>query len=351
MGDSMSPSPENPISGKGGQVYGIADPKPEGNWQPRPVTTTGETAPLPPIPFPETGTTPFRKSLYQKIDNLLRSRILRIGLGLGVAGGAGLAVYQNVPAVHQSIDNAYLDIMRTIGIETVVPSTFDTKAGKTKFGENNITRITAEEAENKKLLEPTIKVDNTNTVTVTTLLPGLFPSTIPNTQINSESQAKMGEAPLVKKSFIMPEGYQLTIPKGTHYALLKPDQETNRNPDLIYTMITFFYDPVNDITLSLVHETTGLVPEDGQKTFDGNTYNKLYNPSMGGKLEDLPLSDGVTPIAKPSSANQKLDMFLYVSSGRKEPSSSLAEAIAKYKKVVWENFVDPNQKLIVTSSR
>lgn len=347
MGDSMSPSPENPISGKGGQVYGIADPKPEGNWQPRPVTTTGETAPLPPIPFPETGTTPFRKSLYQKIDNLLRSRILRIGLGLGVAGGAGLAVYQNVPAVHQSIDNAYLDIMRTIGIETVVPSTFDTKAGKTKFGENNITRITAEEAESKKLLEPTIKVDSTNTVTVTTLLPGLFPSTIPNTQIDSESDARQGRAPSVEKHFIMPEGYQLTVPKETHYALLKANPGTYQNPDLVYTIVTFFHEPVNNVTLSLAYETTGFIPEKGQKTFDRDTYNKLYNPSLGGKLEDLPLSDGVTPIAKPSSANQKLDMFLGVLSGTYDNQMS----INRYMKVAWENLVDPNQKLIVTSSR
>lgn len=345
--------PEKNPFGEKGIIHGMAvDPKREGEWLKHPVTTTGEAVPLPPIPFPETKTTPSRQSLYQKLDNLLnnllRNRKLRIGMAIGVvAGGAGVAVYQNVPAVHQSIDNAYLDIMRTVGIETVVPPTFDTKAGKTKFGENNITRITVEEAESKKLLEPTIKVDNTNTVTVTTLLPGLFPSTIPNTQIDSETHAEEGRAPSVVKHFIMPEGYRLTVPKETHYALFKANPGTYQNPDLVYTIVTFFHDPVDNVTLSLAYETTGFIPEDGQKTFDRDTYNKLYNPSLGGKLEDLPLSDGVTPIAKPSSANQKLDMFLGVLSGTYDNQMS----INRYMKVAWENLVDPNQKLIVTSSR
>lgn len=231
-----------------------------------------------------------------------------------------------------------------------IANTFDSNAEKTKFGENNVVKITTEEAESKKLLEPTIRIDDTNTVVVTTLLPGLFPPTIPDTQISSEKHNKNDEfTALTEKQFIMPEDFHLTIPKGMHYALFEAG--TRQNPDLVYTIVTFYYDPVSNVTLSIAYETAGFVPENGQKIFDRKTYNHLYNPSLGGKFEDLPVSDGITSVAKPASNGQVLDLFLFVHSGKIEHYSSLAEALSRSMNTTWENYVDQNKKLIVISSQ
>ena len=74
------------------------------------------------------------------------------------------------------------DVQRILG---VTPLTFENQTGKTNFGEKNVTKITAREAESKNLLGPKITVVNNGVVTVTTLLPGIFPSTIPDAQIDS----------------------------------------------------------------------------------------------------------------------------------------------------------------------
>lgn len=285
-----------------------------------------------------------------------RGRLFLAGLALlGIEAGGGVITELNndQPMNAQTIveDAVWPWTLAENLLNLKAPETFNNNAKKTTFGENNVTKTTTDQAIANNLLEPKIKVDEAGTVTVTTLLPGLFPSTIPDTQISSESHTDRESSLYVRKDFIMPEGYQLTFPKGTYYALLQANPETNQNPDLVYTIVTFFYDSENDVSIRLTYESTGFIPKNGQKTIDWDTYVELYKPDSGGKFEDLPLSDGITPIAIPSTSNQVLNMFLYVKSGSIEPISTIEQARAKSRIAVWENSVDPNQKLIVTSSQ
>ncbi|MEK7451115.1 MAG: hypothetical protein AAB662_04225 [Patescibacteria group bacterium] len=136
-------NPEKPFDPKG--VYGMAvDPK--GDFPKHPVDIAGKIDSLPPIPFPETkipsGNTisdsfraayaeksePPKRALRERLAGVLKSRILHIGLGLGVAAGAGYAiseVYQNIPAVHQQVDN-----VPGYRVPEIIPSTFDPNADK-----------------------------------------------------------------------------------------------------------------------------------------------------------------------------------------------------------------------------
>ncbi|MDP2672108.1 MAG: hypothetical protein Q8O68_01195 [Candidatus Daviesbacteria bacterium] len=185
-------------------------------------------------------------------------------------------------------------------------------------------------------------------------MPGIFPNTIPDTETTYEARAKENEAPVAETDIPISKGYQLTIPKGVHYALMRPNKaETYRDPNLVYTILTYYYDPINDITIRLTYESTGFVPSDGQKTYswDGGEYNKLYNPAFGGNFENLPISDGESPLTKPASGNETLRMFAVAASGKIKPFTNLPEALAQYRKIQWEKIVDQNQKLILISSK
>lgn len=152
---------ENPFGGKG--VHGMAvDPKREGEWLKHPVTKTGADTLHPPIPFPETKISPgnaisdaFRaaytekseptkKTLHDRLAEVIKNRIFRLGLATGVIGLGGIVAaneaYQ-VPAVHQSIDNA----LERFGLKVVVPPTFDNKAEETVLGRKNSFYVTPEE--------------------------------------------------------------------------------------------------------------------------------------------------------------------------------------------------------------
>jgi hypothetical protein len=151
-----------------------------------------------------------------------------------------------------------------------------------------------------------------------------------------------------EKEFNMPEGFQLTIPKGAHYAMFKSQGE-NQDPNLVYSIVVFLFNPENNVSLILGYATyngfdNGFVPGDKETTIDSSTFQRLYSPDSGGKPEDLPISDGVTPIARPQSANQILSMSLFANSGSFGSSySKLSTSL----KVRWNYFVDSNQKLIV----
>jgi hypothetical protein len=233
------------------------------------------------------------------------------------------------------------------------PDTFNNNAGETKFGENNVSRISPEEASEKGLTEPKITIEKNGTVNVTTLLPGNFPAEIKDTKIRTNTDAGEAgvKAPSVEKHFPMPAGFRLPILKGMHYALLQPAPDelkgSDKNPDYIYTIVSFYQDPINNVTMAMTFESMGFIPANGQAVLDRKTYNEKYNPSRGGRLEDLPVSDGITPIAIPASDNQVLDIFLHVISGSYDNKMS----INRYLKVKWENILDQNQKLIMVSSK
>lgn len=289
------------------------------------------------------------------------------GLGkkarIALAGLAAVGVIETGGAVVTELtNNQPMSITRTVPddikwpatlIENLVnkkdPDTFNDNSSKPKFGEANIIKLSPQAIIEKGLAEPKITKDSEG-ITLTTLLPGIFSENVPNTEIkNILNPGKPGERiPSMEKDFVMPEGYALSIPKGMHYALIKPTPEENQpNPDLVYTVVSFYNDPANNVTLILSYETTGFVPSQSQKIFERKEYNDKYNPARGGKFEDLPTSDGVTPIASPSKSGQTLLMSLAVISGKFETQLSLDS----YLQINWKNMVDQNQKLILTSSK
>ena len=56
---------------------------------------------------------------------------------LGLVAGAGYGAYQ-VPAIQRAVDSIYHDTLQKLGLEAVVPTTFDNKADKGVIGDNNI---------------------------------------------------------------------------------------------------------------------------------------------------------------------------------------------------------------------
>ncbi|MDP2585674.1 MAG: hypothetical protein Q8P29_02220 [Candidatus Levybacteria bacterium] len=317
--------------------------------------------------FPTTGEFSGTRRVTKDISPTVKKKGKHLGMRIALVGLATLGAIEAAGAITTELtNNQPISIVRTIPddlkwpvtlIENLmnqkVPEKYDPKDLNAKFGENNISEISVAEAENNNFLTPKLTLNNDRSVTVATLMPGIFPSEVPDTQIKTEIHPLDAKSTaFVEKHFIMPEGFQLTIPKGVHYAMFKADPVPYQKPDLVYSIVTFFYDPINDLSYHLSYETTGgFVPGPEQKLFDREEYNRLYNPAMGGDSENLPISDGRTPIAKPSSQNQKLDMGLFVKTGKIEPNASLEEAVSKSVNATWQNVVDQNQKLILISSK
>jgi hypothetical protein len=278
-------------------------------------------------------------------------RIALAGLvALGVIEIAGAVIIdqtnkQTKSGIYRIIEDIRWPLTLTENLLNLkVSDTFDNNAGKTSFGENNIVIIGTEEAEAKDLLEPKIRIDSSGNAVITTLLPGIFPESIPDTKLNVENHAEKEQTPYTHAYFIMPEGYKLTLPKGTHYALFEADKVPNQQPDLVYSIVGFYYDPVSNVSLILSFETGGFKPEPNQNIMTNENYRE-FSPSRGGNFEKLP--ERATPV----DANQNLHIYIDAIKGQITPSGSLQEAQAKSLKSLWENFVDQNQKLILISSK
>lgn len=298
---------------------------------------------------------------HKKMPKALRKAIFWTGAGLIALEGTAAAAteltdgdsFRNNPAQTwgQQAGDDILHPFDWIKNISSVPDTFVNKAGSTKFGESNVTKITTKEAESKDLLEPKITINNDGTVTVTTLLPGIFPAGIPDTELNIENHAEKEQIPYTHAKFIMTEGYELTLPKGIRYALLEADKVPNQQQDLVYTIVGFYYDPVSNVSLILSFETGGFKPGINEKVTSAESFGREFSPATGGNAEKLPESDGTTAIATPVYANQNLHIHINAFKGQITPSGSLQEAQAKSLKSLWENFIDKNQRLILISSK
>lgn len=278
--------------------------------------------------------------------------ITAAGISAGIANRA--AIIRSVDTLGQGVADRWNSLR---GDE--VPSTFDNNPESAKFGENNIRKITPQEAEKENLLEPKVRIDETGTVIVTTLIPGILPSIIPDIDLKTKVVSPRGKGidympPFVNKTFSMPEGFQLTIPKGAHYALILGDPKANPNQssDSVHVVIAIYFDKELNLTFLWTFGTDRLIPGDNQKTIDWKTYNGQYNPSFGGrdgKYTQLPLSDGITPVASPAYPNQPLSVHLSATSGSDLTPETLGPNREElFRKVLLENYVG-GKKLIVLS--
>lgn len=103
--------------------YIEVEPEPQFQPQPEPPQT----------PKPERT----KKSLIRR---LAQNLAVRLGFATLALSGSGYAAYQEIPAVHRTIDNV---IGKVFGDE--VPNTFDNKIDNGVIGDNNIVRMTREE--------------------------------------------------------------------------------------------------------------------------------------------------------------------------------------------------------------
>ncbi|MDO8688164.1 MAG: hypothetical protein Q7K41_06215 [Dehalococcoidales bacterium] len=168
-----------------------------------------------------------------------------------------------------------------------VPSTFDSKAAKQPIGENNIKRITKEEAEKQDLLTPKITVDPAaKTITISTL----FTTSPANEPILSTTLDKTYHAPgeislrpddprnsFGSEHFEVPANFPIILPKGMHYALVTGVPGHNEpNPSQI---IGFFYDPQANATFLINYYNEKQLPfNPDPKSVNWETYKKVGNP-------------------------------------------------------------------------
>lgn len=116
-----------------GETFAIGSPTREKTI--RPVSPKREVGPATRSPRPEKPQDNNKKPWIQRLAGSLAARIV-LGTAI-VGGGGGYAAYQEVPAVHQMVDQQILERFRLI--ET--PPTFDNTKDYGTIGNNNIIQI------------------------------------------------------------------------------------------------------------------------------------------------------------------------------------------------------------------
>lgn len=134
-----------------------------------PVTRTEErtrvlprpkTEPVPVVPEPRKR--PEKRSLIRRMVNNLAFRIF---LATGTIAGTGYAVYREIPAVHETVDQQVLARFGLTEAETVVPPTFDNKAISGVVTPSMIEKVPQGEID-RLFPTPFGKIENRNTVQV-----------------------------------------------------------------------------------------------------------------------------------------------------------------------------------------
>lgn len=222
-----------------------------------------------------------------------------------ILGGTGIA-YETIPQAHTAINSIFGHG------EVHVPPTFDNNAKKINYGDNNIQRITVEEANNQDLLTP--KFDEA-TKTITTMSPFVIPEG--TTASQDKSAYEVRGIPHSEPREIIPAGTQIVIPKGMHYRLRGGDPNDNENPNLVYYIDAVKYDKTINKTIFLSLYTYDdskkeMIPlsTNLQITSNRDIQNAINNWE-GGKMDywnELPTSNGDGSIAATSS-NQLIHVF------------------------------------------
>ncbi len=266
--------------GKGGTTLGMAT----------------EAKPASQRPLPKDLLEPRKKG--KGIGKGLRNAIIA-GVALTGLGGVGVGLYENN--------------------QSSAPSTFDNSIEKITIGDNNITRITPEEAKAKGLLEP--KYDP-STKTVTTL-PIVSPQ--PGNKATLDKTFFTVHGMLQTDPRITPEqkGAEVILPEGTNFVLIKGNPDAgDEDPNLIYQIIGYWFDNVNNITITwhiysfqngtnvpLAVDPTLKEAELAIQDLTGGKFGLYEN------WKNLPVADGKTVLARTTQDNQQLTVGERVTKG------------------------------------
>lgn len=131
------------------------------------VPTRETTIPVLPKPEVAPSSTPPQSEKPQKtkkplIQRLVQNLTVRLGLVTLALGGSGYAAYQEIPAVHRTVDNLF----GRVSTEDV-PNTFDNNLDKGVIGDNNIVRMTRKEIQKLPKFDKNGKILRTFPVALT----------------------------------------------------------------------------------------------------------------------------------------------------------------------------------------
>ncbi len=283
---------------------------------------------------------------------------------VAAAGIAATAAYETAPAFHQAVDSTYHDIMQRLGVEIVVPPSFNNKAGEGALGDNNIHAISKEEAKSLNL-QP-VGTDTTLTFLFPFQLPpgakiqyerGIgIPEPGPAEMLPTEDRKSQEEAVAKYKEFkrkgirseidfVLPKDTIIIAPIDAHVSIgygipsLNPDQDSTKG----YGMVLIYYSQQENITYVIkifnLDNNTGMDVIEKLPRFDDNKY------FSGVGWKELPEVEKGKPLLRTTADSQTLALTIEAYEGDKKGLGTKAMS------VVTPQFLTTtdtgNQKLLV----
>lgn len=258
--------------------------------------------PVPGRTAPDVTPQPKRKKEGQRLST--RAKMFLASSAIAAILGGGYASYETIPQVNTAIN-------KIIGQEEI-PPTFDNNIVKQKIGNNNIKRVTPEEANKQDLLTPKFREK-----TLTLISPFILPQ---------DSSASLDKSPYEVRGinhneprFIVPAGTEIVLPKGMHYILIAGNPEWDQDPNLVYGISAVTY---NEQTNTSIHISLYFYDDRAKKDLPVSTSLRktprqevIYpNFSSFPDWKNLPTSDGKTPLGV-TNTDQLIHVYTNVFNG------------------------------------
>lgn len=232
---------------------------------------------------------------------------------LGLVTGTSVASYQ-VPAIHERIDAAYLDILDRLGLAIVVPPTFDNKLDKGAIGENNTVTLPLSEIQ-PRFPDQVVEQDHALTM--------LFPFQLPE---GTKAKFEKSLAEFLGTHAIRDEAQKnnvkdhvdIPLPKGT--TVIAPVSgnalimEALDNKQMSSIARFFYYDQTTNTTYALLiftHDASG-----GHTYFQPLTESQPNTKWDGEKWKNLPRVAQGTPVLKTIRDNQVITLSVTAYNGQ-----------------------------------
>lgn len=278
-----------------------------------PVITKPDIEPVLVIPEPEKPESP-KKTWYDRLEKVLKSRVFRLGLAIGVVGlgaRADEAYRYDVIPIHQSIENSASAI-------------FDNTKDKGIIGEQNITSLTL------SVLQATYPEQIiTKNNSIQFLLPFNLPTGTTVSYEKKLSDRLMGDSDgsvkanaeknSIKDSvvFTLPKGKPIFASADAHVMLAKGREDRNENPNMAESARVFYYDAKQDKTyvFFFFDETNPTKIGLFEPLF--SMQENVPDSWRGTNWERLPLVKQGQPLIKTTVENQKVNLNIKAYKGKK----------------------------------
>lgn len=336
-------------------IFGISAPPRERSTL---VITKPDSGPAPVFPEPEKSPEASEKHWRERLAGALKNRLVRMGLVTGVIGlGGSIAIdyaYQNIPAIHESINK-----LSGQDLSSIVPSAFDNSKYEGVMGPKNITRIplsSLPETLSQKL--GINKQNNTLTMVIPLDIPidtsinykkGLS-ERLSTQELQNEAQ-KQGVRNYIEWPVTSP-GTTIKAPifmgkPPTEYRILlvKGDPKIGENPSRAsYARVFAYY---SDLDITLVGWFTGLRKDNGFVALLPMQENTNWSEENWRKLPEIELN---TPIMR---TVQQGPLRLEVKAYRGKKVGGIAEIVDKTAFLLNLNLLTitdgaVNEKLVLT---